>query len=46
MTETFALQVNGCAWETLVFLDTTFKLVDDAVLLYKSDTMINGEKVT
>lgn len=31
MKDTFALQVNACAWETLVFLDRSFKLENEAV---------------
>ena len=38
LKETFALQVNARALETLVFLDSSFKLESDTVEIYKANT--------
>ena len=43
LKETFALQVNTRALETLVFLDSSFKLESEKPQIYKAFTMINGE---
>ena len=46
LKDSFALQVNARALETLVFLDSSFKLESEKPQIFKALTMINEKVVT